>query len=124
MKRILVVDDEPPIRQMLGDVLRDEGYEVLFAGSGSGMLKLLETEQPDLVLLDLMMPDGDGREALRAMQAQPHLRSIPVVIVSVGMGLHLPDGLSVPFLTKPFDLEHLLGAVTHAIGPAMESEPS
>ena len=124
MKRILVVDDEPPIRQLIGDVLHDEGYGELFAGSGSSMLKLLETEQPDLVLLDLMMPDGDGWEALRAMQAQPRLQSIPVVIVSVGMGPRPPDGISAPFLTKPFDLEHLLAAVTHAIGPATESEPS
>ena len=124
MKYVLVVDDEPPIRQMIGDFLRDEGYGVLFAGSGSSMLKLLETEQPDLVLLDLMMPDGDGREAMQAMQAHPQWQSIPVVIVSVGMGPHPPDGVSVPFLTKPFDLEQLLAAVTHAIGPAPEPELS
>lgn len=109
---------------MIGDLLTDEGYDVLFAGSGSSMLELLETEQPDLVLLDLMMPDGDGREALQAMQAWPQLQSIPVVIVSVGMGPHPPDGLNVPFLTKPFDLEQLLGAVTHAIGSATEPELS
>lgn len=121
MKNILVVDDEPPIREMIGDFLRDEGYHVLYASSGFSMLKLLETEQPDLVLLDLMMPDGDGREALQALQASPQYQSIPVVIVS-GVGPYALDGIKVPFLTKPFDLEQLFEAVTQALGAASESE--
>lgn len=124
MKRILVVDDEPPIRQVIGDLLGDEGYGVLYASSGRSMLKLLETERPDLVLLDLMMPNGDGWEALRTMRAQAQLRAIPVVIVSDGVGPRAHDSVSVPFLTKPFDLEQLLAAVTQAIGHATESEPS
>jgi len=124
MKRVLVVDDEPPIRQMIGDVLGDEGYGVLVASSGRGMLTVLETEQPDLILLDLMMPDGDGWEVLQTMQAQPQLRAIPVVIVSSGFLPHRLDGVVAPFLFKPFDLEQLLSAVTQAIGPATESEPS
>lgn len=124
MKRVLIVDDEPPIRQMIGDVLRDEGYGVLFAGSGRSMLTVLETERPDLVLLDLMMPDGDGWEALQTLQTQPQLRAIPVVIVSSGFLPHRLDGVSAPFLFKPFDLEQLLGVITQAIGPATESPPS
>lgn len=124
MKRVLVVDDEPPIRQVIGDVLRDEGYAVLFASSGRGMLQVMETEQPDLVLLDLMMPDGNGWEVLQTMQAEPQLRAIPVVIVSTGFIPAPQDGVIVPVLTKPFDLERLLGAVTQAIGPATEPKPS
>jgi CheY-like chemotaxis protein len=124
MKRVLVVDDEPPIRQVIGDVLRDEGYGVLFASSGHGMLKVLETERPDLVLLDLMMPDGDGWEVLQTMQAQPQLHAIPVVIISTGVGPPPQVGVSVPFLSKPFDLERLLVAIAQVIGPATEPEPS
>jgi len=124
MKRVLVVDDEAPIRQMIGDVLRDEGYGVLAAGSGRGTLKLLETEQPDLVLLDLMMPDGDGWEVLQTLRAQPQLRTMPVVVMSVGAGPPPQDGVSVSFLPKPFDLEQLLGAISQAIGPATEPVPS
>ncbi len=125
MKRILVVDDELPIQQVIGDLLRDEGYEVRFAGSGRGTLTALETEQPDLVLLDLMMPDGDGWEVLHTMQAQPQLQGIPVVVMSVGVGpQHRLDGVSVPFLSKPFDLERLLETVVGVIGPATEPEPS
>jgi two-component system OmpR family response regulator len=85
VKHILVVDDEPPIREMIGDFLSDEGYDVLYAGSGSSMLKLLETERPDLVLLDLMMPDGGGLWALQALQARPQWQSISVVTQVLGV---------------------------------------
>jgi len=124
MKRVLVVDDEPHIQQVIGDILHEEGYVVLFAASGQSMLKILETELPDLVLLDLMMPAGDGWEVLQTMQAQPRLRAIPVVIVSVGFNRQRLDGLNVPFVSKPFDVEVLLQTVTNAIGPASELKPS
>lgn len=124
MKQVLVVDDEFQIRQVIGDVLRDEGYGVLFASSGHTMLRMLETEHPDLVLLDLMMPDGDGLEVLKTMQAQPRLRAIPVVVVSVGLYRHRLDGFDVAFVSKPFDVEHLLQTVINVIGPASELEPS
>lgn len=58
------------------------------------------------------------------MQAQPWLQAIPVVIVRARVGPYPPDGLSVLFLTKPFDLEQLIGIVTEAIGPANEPRPS
>ncbi|HEV2074491.1 MAG TPA: response regulator [Thermomicrobiales bacterium] len=122
MKRVLVVDDEPFIRQVIGDVLQDEGYDALFASSGHAMLKLLETEHPDLVLLDLMMPDGDGQEALQAMQSQPHLADIPVVVVSTGVARQRLDGVTVRFLAKPFDLDKLLQIVIDTIGPALAPE--
>lgn len=118
MKRVMVVDDEPFIRQVIGDVLQDEGYGTLFASSGHTMLKLLETEQPDLVLLDLMMPDGDGQEALQVMKSQPHLADFPVVIVSTGVARQRLDGVTVTFLAKSFDLEQLVQIVTDRIGPA------
>lgn len=122
MKRILVVDDEPFIRQVLADLLEDEGYEVLLASSGRTMLTLLELQQPDLILLDVMMPDGDGRDALEAMQSRPQLRDIPVVIVSTGIAHRWLAGLGVPTLTKPFDLDHLLRLVSDTIGPAQEPD--
>lgn len=121
MKHILVVDDEPPIREVIGDLLRDEGYNVAYAGSGSSMLQILEQEQPDLVLLDLMMPNGDGREALQAMQRRPQWQSIPVVVVS-GMGPYALEGPKVPFLTKPFDLDELLSVVTEVLGDDRNGE--
>jgi CheY-like chemotaxis protein len=122
MKRILIVDDEPFIRQVIEDVLTEEGYEVLVASSGRTMLQVLETQQPNLILLDVMMPDGDGRDALEAMQSQPHLRDIPVVIISSGAADHRLKGISVPTLTKPFDIDQLMSVVVDAVGPAQESD--
>ena len=124
MKQVLVVDDEPQIRQVIGDILQDEGYGVIFADSGRDMLGMRETKHPDLVLLDLMMPDGDGSEVLSAMQARPRLRAIPVVIVSNGFNRARLNELNVLSVTKPFDMECLLQTVTNAIGPAAELKPS
>jgi two-component system response regulator VicR len=117
VKRVLVVDDEPVIRHVIEDILRDEGYEVLVASGGTRMLEVLQTVVPDLVLLDVMMPEGDGREAIRQMQSQTHLRHIPVVMMSAG---HAASQLDTPhhaFLPKPFDIDQLLGTVAQIIGP-------
>lgn len=124
MKRVLVVDDELSIRQVIGDVLRDEGYCVLYAASGRQALTILATERPDLVLLDVMMPDGDGRTVLEAMQSRHHLRDIPVIIVSTDVARPRLDRGVVGFLHKPFDLEHLIAAVHGAVGPASDVEQS
>lgn len=124
MKRILVVDDEPFIQQLLRDILQEEGYGVLLASGGRSMLELLRHEIPDLILLDVMMPDGNGREALQTMQAQPQLRDIPVVMMSAGLSQHEMKMESVAFLGKPFELEHLLQLVEDTIGPAAENGQS
>lgn len=118
MKRILVVDDEPCIQQLLQDILQDEGYSVLRANGGRRMLELLQTEVPDLILLDVMMPDGNGEEALRLMQEQSQLRDIPVIMMSAGVSRHQLKEASGAFLGKPFELEVLLQVIHDTIGPA------
>jgi CheY-like chemotaxis protein len=118
MKQVLVVDDEPLIREVIADILRDEGYSVLLASGGRRMLKLLESEQPDLVILDIMMPEGDGREALKQMRAEPRLRDIPVVMITTGMASQRLIKDAAIFLEKPFDLDQLLDVVLTTIGPA------
>ncbi|HSH02783.1 MAG TPA: hybrid sensor histidine kinase/response regulator [Anaerolineae bacterium] len=82
MGLVLVVDDEKFNRILLSTHLREVGYDVLEATDGKEALVLLEKEQVDAVLLDLIMPDMDGYEVLRQMQAEPHLRLIPVIIIS------------------------------------------
>ncbi len=117
MKTVLVVDDEPAIREVMADVFRDHGFGVALAWNGRSMLEILESDRPDLVILDMMMPDVDGPGAFRAMQARPHLRGIPVVMMSAAQG---PGGLEneiAGFLPKPFDLDHLMDIVIGAIGP-------
>lgn len=122
MKRVLVVDDEPFVQQVIGDVLKEEGYSVLFASSGNSMLKLLETEQPALIVLDMMMPNGHGWDAFHAIESQPRLCDIPVIVISTGLASERTNALRVPCLQKPFDLEHLLRMVKETIGDPWEPE--
>ncbi|MDH4267335.1 MAG: response regulator, partial [Deltaproteobacteria bacterium] len=79
-KQILVVDDEERIRQSLTGVLKDEGYEVLEVRDGVQALKQVETDPPDLVLLDIWMPGMDGIETLERMKGQ--IPNLPIIMIS------------------------------------------
>jgi DNA-binding response OmpR family regulator len=118
VKTVLVVDDEPGLRAVVRAVLDDEGYGVLEAPHGPAMLELLAEEHVELVLLDVMMPGGDGSAAYRELRARADLPDVPVVMMSAAVR---PDGLDpsiAAFLRKPFDLDHLLALVTDLIGPS------
>jgi CheY-like chemotaxis protein len=118
VKTVLVVDDEPGLRAVVREVLDDEGYNVLEAPHGPAMLELLAQERADLVLLDVMMPGGDGRQAYRELRARGDLPDVPVIMMSAAVR---PDGLDssiAAFLRKPFDLDHLLALVAGLIGPS------
>jgi DNA-binding response OmpR family regulator len=118
MKRVLVVDDEVLLAQIIGEFLQDEGYEVLLAHGRRSMLHLLEQERPDLILLDVMLPDGDGQDVVIEMQSREDLRNVPVVMMSAGVSaLNLRTPLA-RFLRKPFDLSELLSLVGEVIGEA------
>ncbi len=122
MKTVLVVDDEPALRAVLRAVLDDEGYAVLEAAHGPAMLELLARKRADMVLLDVMMPGGDGREAYRHLRARADLPDVPVVMMSAAVQ---PDGLDpsiAAFLRKPFDLDDLLTLVTDLIGPSQADD--
>ena len=108
-QKILVVDDEPAIRELIVAVLEDEGYEAIGTGSGSRALELLPRERPDLVLMDIMMPEMDGREALRRMRQRPEWAATPVVLMSAAAVVGPGSGAA--FLAKLFDLDFLLGIV-------------
>jgi CheY-like chemotaxis protein len=124
VKTVLVVDDEPALRAVLRAVLDDEGYTVLEAPHGQAMLELLERERPDLMLMDVMMSGGDGREAYREMRARMDLPDMPVVMMSAAVR---PDGLDssiAAFVRKPFDLDHLMALVADLIGPPDACRPA
>ena len=81
--RILLVDDEPAILNALTGILEDEGYDIAVAKSGQDALKLLKSDPPDLVLLDIWMPELDGIETLRrALEINPRL----LVVMMSGHG--------------------------------------
>lgn len=80
--RILCIDDDPLIRRMFGEILRLHGFVSLEAADGSAGLEAATRERPDLILLDIMMPDLDGFEVCRRLKADPDLRTIPVIILT------------------------------------------
>ncbi len=118
MTRILVVDDDPVIRDLLGDVLEGEGYEVFQAANGQAAVEVARDRMPDLILMDLMMPVLDGSSATRILKGDVETRRIRIILMSAIMNLRrysndVPaDGL----LDKPFDLDVLLHDVAMHVG--------
>ncbi len=112
MKQILIIDDDIHINEMLENVLTKEGYAVNHAYSGTEALLVLKEHDPDLILLDLMLPGLNGEEIL------PQIRDIPVMVVSAKADLvdkvNLLKGGAIDYVTKPFEIEELLARIlTH-----------
>jgi CheY-like chemotaxis protein len=106
-RSILVVDDDEAIRQVIAEVLREEGYDVVCAENGvQALAELGKPEQPDLVLLDLMMPVMSGWEVLEHLEAKDKLANVPIVVVSAMTAPGVCEHLA-----KPIDLEDLLSTV-------------
>jgi CheY-like chemotaxis protein len=117
-KRILVVDDEEPIRSTVAEALADEGYEVLTAPDGAKALELVRAAEPDGVVLDLMMPVLDGWGFLEACRKEKLCASTPVLVLSAYRKLAeaVPAEVRVDrVLAKPFELEVLLEAVEELV---------
>jgi CheY-like chemotaxis protein len=110
--RVLVVDDELDIREAVTEVLSFEGHEVITACEGSEALQKCQALQPDLVLLDLMMPGMNGWEFRLAQLRDPSISEIPVVVLSALGRVSTIDALA--FLPKPFGLDDLLDLVRRA----------
>jgi len=114
-KLILVADDEPDIVTIVEMILRSQGYDVLKAANGLEALELAERHSPDLILLDIMMPDMDGWEVLRLLRVDPSTSEIPVAMISAKTGSRakitsMQEG-AVDYITKPFDSQELLSKV-------------
>jgi DNA-binding response OmpR family regulator len=112
MKKILVVDDEDDILQFLELVLREKGYDVVTAAGGQEALTRAQIEKPDLVLLDIMMPQLDGWEVLKLLRVDEETASIPVAMLSARTEAKdrvqgLQEG-AVDYICKPFALQELL----------------
>ncbi|HEX3245156.1 MAG TPA: response regulator [Chloroflexota bacterium] len=108
--RVLVVDDDPAIRDFVGQALEEEGYEVRLAINGQDALSTLLEWHADLIVLDLMMPTMDGWTFRARQREMETLANIPVIVMSAARNL---DGqgdrlLPAAILPKPFDLDHLL----------------
>ena len=112
-RRILIVEDNADLRAVLVDALSDADYEIGEASNGMEALNLAESWLPDAILLDLMMPDMDGAEFLRARRERPFLARVPVMVLTAHPFHHrLLDGLGATVVVrKPYNLDELLDAV-------------
>jgi two-component system KDP operon response regulator KdpE len=115
--RILVIDDEPPIRKLLRVGLSAHGYQIVEASNGKMALDLLSEQAPDLVILDLGLPDMEGHELLRTIRARND--SVPIVVLSsrddeTGKVQALDSGAD-DYVTKPFGMDELLARMRAAL---------
>ena len=124
-KRVLEVEDDPDIREMVSKLLLSEGYKVVSAEHGQDALEKMEGGfRPDVILLDLMMPVLNGFDVLRVMHRTPRWSSIPVVIVSANQGHGLVDLGTAAIIRKPFDLNVLLNTLRRLLSRAAARIPS
>ena len=113
MPCILVVDDDPIIRDVLVEALQDEGYEVVPCRDGQEALEVIAERVPDLILLDLMMPRVDGWEFRKRQLEMQSLRDVPVIVLTAVRGLeeHIATLRPAAAMPKPFHLGTLLQTI-------------
>jgi len=119
-KRILCIEDEPEMIDLIRLILGRRGFEVLGAAGGTAGIKAVREQLPDLVLLDLMMPDMDGWEVYQQMKADETTRNIPVIVVTAKaqnidkvLGLHIAKVDD--YISKPFSPQDLMNSVEKVI---------
>ncbi|HXF45724.1 MAG TPA: response regulator [Burkholderiaceae bacterium] len=114
-RKVLIADDEPNIVTALEFLLKRAGYEVRSATNGEEALALVESYQPDLVLIDIMMPGKSGYEVCQRMRERPEWRHIKIVMVTAkGREAEVSKGLSLGadlYVTKPFSTQDLIAAI-------------
>lgn len=115
-KKIMVVDDDPVIVKYLTKVFTDNGYETCSAEDGTVAMDVLKAEKPDLITLDLEMPEEWGPRFYRRFTKIPEFKDIPVIVISGLQGRHLALKTVVASLSKPFDPDKLIAHVRRAIG--------
>jgi two-component system OmpR family response regulator len=125
VRRVLVVDDEPAIRELLAMVCAYEGWDVRTAEAGEPALRAVREQPPDVVLLDMMLPDLDGLTVLRRMHASSP--ALPVIMVSARDSLEDRAALlaagAVGYVTKPFGVAALTDEVRRAFGQVAATTP-
>ena len=117
--RVLVVEDEPDAAELFAEMMRVNGFRVIKMFSSTPAISMIAQEKPDVVILDVMMPDVSGLEVLRFMRREPELKDIPVIVVSAkSMPSDIRTGMDAGasmYLTKPvgyLDLKHAVERLT------------
>jgi len=119
-RKILVLEDEPAVQMLIKKQLTAQGFEVTVASDGLDGLMKLESANPDLIVCDVMMPNLDGMEFVKAIKAHDQTQRIPVIFLTAKTDPRsMIDGINVGarfYVTKPFQLDDLLGKIKRALG--------
>ncbi|HKG06326.1 MAG TPA: response regulator [Pedobacter sp.] len=116
-KKIMVCDDDPGILEMMTLIIEEYGYEVFTESKSVNVLKDLEAEQPDLLLLDIWMPVLSGDQVLKTIKAEPKFKGLPVIMYSAsseGLAIAQKAGAD-DYISKPFNLNDLDEKITALI---------
>lgn len=117
-RKILVVDDDPVIRDMMADILDFEGYSIVVARNGHEALQLLRSDQDYLVFLDIMMPGMSGKDLCAVLESDPQMRKRHIIILMSAMD-NLEEAASIKveaILQKPFVVDELIGILEPYMG--------
>jgi two-component system alkaline phosphatase synthesis response regulator PhoP len=127
-RRILVVDDEPEFSELLQFRLRSRRYDVISAATGTEALERVREDKPDVILMDLMLPDLDGLTLCEILQRQESTRNTPIIMISAVSSeitrCSARIAGAITFLGKPLDFEHLIKHLERLLPPECESEPA
>lgn len=119
-QRVLVVEDEPNIVESLNFLMKQEGFDVKIAQDGTTALRIMESDVPDLVVLDVMLPRRDGYDVCKAIRANHKLAGVRILMLSAkGRELDRRKGLELgadDYMTKPFSTRDLVGRVRALLG--------
>lgn len=115
-KKIMIVDDDPNIVAYLEELFQDNGYATCTASDGSEAMDVVRREQPDLITLDLEMPEEWGPKFFRRLSQDPEYKRLPVIVISGLPANRYAIPKAVASLTKPFDRGQLLKLVKEVLG--------
>lgn len=121
MRRILAVDDDSDILEVIQYILEDSGYEVETLTDGQYLFDKIKESQPDLILLDIMLGNLDGRDLCRSVKVRSETQNIPVILVSASHDVSKSldqEGAPNDFIAKPFDIDVLLGTINRQLNAA------
>ncbi len=119
MKKILAVDDDPVIQKFVREVLTRNGYEVETAVDGVEAMAKLRQNRPDLIILDIMMPNMNGYDVCRAIKVDIYLKDIPIILLTSldqEIQSRFLSSLGIEYLNKSCKTEELLAKIKHFLG--------
>lgn len=119
MKKVLAVDDNLKIHEMLKIILEDKNYEALFAIDGKEGVRIAKSQKPDVILMDVDMPEMNGFEALKKIKDDPETQNIPVIMLTFRQA-HGDIEKAIQekaenYIPKPFEAEDLVQAIEQAV---------